>query len=81
MNMVAYERIKAVVTILVTAVVNIANVYGYATDADAVVNVVLSILSALAIVYSWWKNQNVTTEAISAQAFLRHLKEERSEEE
>ena len=68
------ERIKAIVTIVITAAVNIANVCGYAFDADAWVNVALSICSAICIAWSWWKNQNVTVEAQQAQKYLDELK-------
>lgn len=81
MNMVAYERIKAVVTILVTAIVNILNVYGFAVDLDNAINVVLSILSALTILYAWWKNQNITREAVVAQGFLKQLKADKEADE
>ena len=74
MNM---ERIKAIATIVVTAVVNIANVMGYAMDADVWLNAVLSVLSAISIIYAWWKNQNVTDEAQQAQLVLNQLKNER----
>ena len=68
------ERIKAIITIVVTAIVNIANVMGYALDADQWVNVALSIASAITILYAWWKNQNITDEAIQAQEYLDDLK-------
>ena len=68
------EQAKAIITIIVTAVVNVANVCGFAMDADAWVNVALSILSAVTILYSWWKNQNFTPEAQQAQRFLDELK-------
>ena len=71
------ERIKAIATIVVTAIVNIANVCGYAMDADVWINAVLSILSAISIIYSWWFNQNVTQEAQEAQKVLRMLKTEK----
>ena len=74
MNM---ERVKAIATIVVTAVVNIANVMGYAMDADVWLNAVLSVLSAISIVWSWWKNQNITDEAQQAQLVLNQLKNER----
>lgn len=74
MNM---ERVKATVTIVVTAAVNIANVYGYAVDADAWLNAALTVASAVCIIWSWWKNQNVTAEAQQAQAVLDHLKAEK----
>ena len=75
------ERIKAVVTIIVTAAVNVANVYGYAVDADTWVNAALSVLSVITIAYTWWKNQNITDEAIEAQKVLDHLKAERKARE
>lgn len=71
------ERIKAILTIIVTAAVNIANVCGYALDADMWVNAVLSIFSVITIVYAWWKNQNVTEEAQEAQIYLNQLKAEK----
>ena len=74
------ERIRAIVVIVVTAIVNIANIYGFAADADTVVNVVMSILSAVTIVYAWWKNNNITKEAVAAQGFLNNLKKENEAE-
>ena len=68
------ERIKAIVTLVVVCCVNVANVLGFAADADAWVNVALSVLSAASIVYAWWKNQNVTPEAAQAQVLLDALK-------
>ena len=71
------ERIKAVVTIVVTAAVNIANVYGYAVDAEPYVLAATSVLSMVTVAYAWWKNQNITVEAQQAQAVLDKLKAER----
>ena len=71
------EKAKAILTIIVTAVVNICNCCGFAFDADAWVNVVLSIASAACIAWSWWKNQNITREAQQAQLVLNRLKNER----
>lgn len=68
------EQAKAIITIIVTAVANIANVCGFAMNADAWINVALSILSAATILYSWWKNQNLTPEAAQAQEYLNGLK-------
>lgn len=71
------ERIKAIVTIIITAVVNIVNLYGYAVDAGAVVNAVFTVASFICIMWSWWKNQNVTDEAQTAQSYLNELKAEK----
>mgnify|MGYP006988905555 CR=1 FL=1 len=68
------ERIKAVATLAIVAIVNILNVYGFAVDADIWINLVGSVLSAVSIVYAWWKNQNVTESAVTAQGVLDALK-------
>lgn len=68
------ERIKAILTIVVTAAINIANLYGYAIDAGAAVNAVLTIFSFVCIAWSWWFNQNITDEAQQAQKYLVELK-------
>lgn len=68
------ERIKAIVTIVVTAIVNIANVCGWALDAETWITAALSVLSAISVIYSWWKNNNVTNAAIEAQKVLDTLK-------
>lgn len=70
------ERAKAIITIIVTAVVNIANIYGYAVDAEAWINVALSILSAICIAWSWWKNQNITYAAQQGQLVVDQIKNE-----
>lgn len=68
------ERTKAIITIVITASLNIANLYGFAVDAGAVVNAVLTVLSFVCIAWSWWKNQNVTKEAQTSQIYLDKLK-------
>ena len=68
------ERVKAILTIIVTAAVNIANILGYAYDLDAILNAVLTIFSFVCILWSWWFNQNVTDEAQQAQLVLNELK-------
>lgn len=68
------ERIKAIITIIITAAVNIANVYGYAIDAEPLVTGALSILSVITIIYSWWKNQNVTDAAVEGQKVIDSIK-------
>lgn len=68
------ERIKAIIVIVVTAIVNILNVYGYAVDMDATINAVLSLFSAATILYSWWFNQNVTEAAQEGQRVVNAIK-------
>lgn len=67
-------RLGAIATILVTAAVNIANLYGYNVDADAAVKVVLTVGSAISIVWSWWRNNDLTEEAFIGTGLTRALK-------
>lgn len=69
------ERIRAIVTIVVTAAVNIVNLWGYAIDLDGAITAALTILSVISWFWCWWKNQNVTREASKAQFVLNALKE------
>lgn len=74
------ERVKAILTIIVTAGVNIANILGYAYDLDSILNAVLTIFSFVCIAWSWWFNQNITDEAQRAQEFLNELKAAKRDE-
>ena len=69
-----FEKARAIATLVIVCAVNVLNVLGYAVDAEPWVNAVTSVLAAVAIAYSWWKNQNVTPEAAQAQVLLDALK-------
>ena len=70
------ERFKAIVRIVVTAVANIANIYGFAVDAEMWVNVVLCIASAVTLIWSWWRNNNITYAAQQGQLVVNRIKNE-----
>ena len=69
-----FEKARAIAPLVIVCAVNVLNVLGYAVDAEPWVNAVTSVLSAIAIAYAWWKNQNVTPEAAQAQVLLDALK-------
>lgn len=71
------ERARAIITLVVTCFVTIANMYGFAIDADEWVSCCLCILNAICIGYTWWKNQNITEEALKGQHLIDRLKSER----
>lgn len=48
-----------------------------AVDADALTEAVAAVLAAAGLVWSWWRNNNVTEEAQEAQRYLDDLKEKR----
>ena len=68
------ETLKALVTLLVTVALNVANAAGYAFDFGMVYNVVFGVLALVSVAYAWWKNQNVTEAAQQAQEYLDELK-------
>ena len=74
MNEINIERAKAIITLIVTCAVNIVNVYGYTVDVEQWVNVALSLLSAACIVWTWWKNMNLTPQAVEGQKLIDSLK-------
>lgn len=71
------QSIKAIVTLLIVCVVNVANVAGFALDYDLWFNVTFSVFSVVSVVYAWWKNQNITKAAQLAQEYLDDLKREK----
>ena len=68
------ESLKAIITLVVTVAVNVANVCGYALDMGTTYNVVFGVASLAAVAWAWWKNQNVTLAAQKAQEYLDELK-------
>lgn len=72
----AVERAKAVATIAITAGANIANVVGFAVDAEPFVTAATSVISAASIVWAWWRNNNVTVAAMVGSAVTSDIKRE-----
>jgi len=70
----AVERAKAVASIAITAGANIANVVGFAVDAEPFVTAVTSVISAGAIVWCWWRNNNITEAAMVGDALTTEIK-------
>lgn len=74
------ERVKAITAIVVTAIVNVLNVLGYALDLDTWLNAALSIASAACVVWVWWRNNNMTEAAMVGDAMTTELKRENTDE-
>ena len=75
------ERAKAVTTLVIDAVL-IFNIFAQmagwspvSVDYDTVYEGVSAVLMVVALVYSWWKNQNVTVSACVAQETCNALKD------
>lgn len=73
-------EIKAIVRLLVTVILTInacltaKGMNPIPFDESAFTEAVTYILSAVTIVWSWWKNNNVTKAACEAQGYLDQLK-------
>ncbi len=66
--------LAAFARLVVTLVVSVAAVVGYALDSGLVFNIVFSALAIACILWTWWKNNNVTKAAQLAQRYLNDLK-------
>lgn len=79
------EKAKALtrlVVILVLAVNGLlAGIGASPISNEAVYQVISDLVTILASVWAWWKNNNVTPEAAEAQGFLDGLKNEETIEE
>lgn len=76
------ERVKAGVTIVVTlyALVNAGlNLAGYNTlpfTNEQVSATVFGVVGVIGTIYSWWKNQNITSASLAGQQLVDALKKE-----
>ena len=68
------ESLKPILTLVVVVAFNVANAVGFALDAGLLYNILFSVISLVGVVYTWWKNQNVTLAAQQAQEYLDQLK-------
>lgn len=68
------QTVMAFVRLACMLVVTALAMAGIAVDANALFTVVMIIISAVVAVWSWWKNNNVTEAATSAQEVLDELK-------
>ena len=48
--------------------------YGISVDADALFVLAMIVVALIAYIWSWWKNNNVTSAATDAQKVLDELK-------
>ena len=76
------ERVKAVVTIVVTlyallnAGLNLAGINTLPFTNDEVSTTLFAVIGVLGTIYSWWKNQNITSASLAGQQLVDALKKE-----
>lgn len=75
------ERIVAIVRLLVMLASAVAGGFGLTVDPDALGTIAACAVALAAGVYGWWKNNNLTTAAQDAQAYLDAVKATYREEQ
>ena len=76
------ERVKAVVTIVVTlyallnAGLNLAGINTLPFTNDEVSTTLFAVVGVIGTVYCWWKNQNITSASLAGQQLVDALKKE-----
>ena len=74
MDSAALERAGAIARLVCTLVAGIATMLGFYLDADELFTGICCIVALVCLVYTWWKNNNITDAAIEAQGVLDALK-------
>ena len=75
------ERIKAIVTIVaagvafVNTILTAKGINPIPFSEDAVYEWASMAVNGILVIYTWWKNQNITKNAQTSQRMLNHLKE------
>lgn len=69
------ERFGAVVRLVCTLVCGVAAVFGASIDADVLTEGVFCAAALVCLLITWWKNNNVTEAACTAQKLLDALKD------
>lgn len=76
------ERVKAVVTILVTlfslvnAGLSLAGFNPLPFTGEQVSATLFAVIGVIGTIYSWWKNQNITSASLAGQQLVDALKKE-----
>lgn len=64
------DTLVAFLRLFCTLVTSGATMFGIALDVDTLYIIVLAVVSLVAFLWSWWKNNNVTAAASEAQELL-----------
>lgn len=68
------DSIMAFVRLIVPAIAAGLSMFGIAVDADALLVGTTIVISAVTFIWSWWKNNNLTSAAQEAQKMLDEIK-------
>lgn len=68
------ESFIAIIRLIVTAVGMIATTFSWTVDTNFIFNILVSIAAGVLLIWTWWKNNNVTEAAQQAQEMLNEIK-------
>lgn len=68
------QTVVAVARLAVALIVALGTMFGFAVDADALLNAALAVASVAVMAWVWWKNNNVTMAAQESQKVLDAIK-------
>lgn len=71
------DRVIAVVRLLAMLAAAVAGGFGLTVDPDSLLTIAMCLIAGVAGVWSWWKNNNITSGAQEAQKYLDGLKGEK----
>lgn len=61
--------------LLVSLALSVCTFFGWALDADFLFNIILTAVTLILFIYTWWKNNNVTIAAQESQLVLNQIKQ------
>lgn len=71
------ERVMAVCRLAIMLAAAVAGGFGLTVDPDSLLTIATCAIAGVAGVWSWWKNNNITSGAQEAQKYLDGLKGEK----
>lgn len=64
----------AIIRLIVTAIGMIATTFSWTIDTNLIFNILVSVAAGVLLIWTWWKNNNVTEAAQQAQEMLNEIK-------
>lgn len=68
------ESFIAIIRLIVTAIGMIATTFSWTIDTNLIFNILVSVAAGVLLIWTWWKNNNVTEAAQQAQEMLNEIK-------
>lgn len=69
------ETALALIRLVVPTLASAAAMFGWSVDSDLAINIATTLLALITLVWSWWRNNNLTEAAREAQRLLDEIKQ------